>query len=50
MEKLFLEELEKELKRLELLATIVEKPDDFLQGRIEELEQVIDLARYCFMK
>ncbi len=45
MEKLLLKELEKELLRLKVLEAVSEKHAGYLQGRIEELEQVIDLIK-----
>ena len=45
MKKLLLEELEKELSRLQVLDAVSEKHAGYLQGRIEELEQVIDYIK-----
>ena len=45
MKKLLLEELENELSRLQVLDAVSEKHAGYLQGRIEELEQVIDYIK-----
>ncbi len=45
MKKLLLEELENELSRLQVLDAASEKHAGYLQGRIEELEQVIDYIK-----
>ena len=45
MKKLLLEELENELSRLQVLDAVSEKHAGYLQGRMEELEQVIDYIK-----
>ena len=45
MKKLLLEELEKELLKLQVLDAVSEEHAGYLQGRIEELEQVIDYIK-----
>ena len=45
MKKLLLEELENELSRLQVLDAVSEKYAGYLQGRMEELEQVIDYIK-----
>ena len=45
MKKLLLEELEKELLRLKVLDAVTEKHSGYLQGRMDELEAVIDYIK-----
>ncbi len=45
MKKLLLEELENELSRLQVLDAVSEEHAGYLQGRMEELEQVIDYIK-----
>ena len=45
MESLLLKELEEELLRLQVLDAVSENHTGYLQGRIEELERVIDLIK-----
>ena len=45
MKKLLLEELENELSRLQVLDAVSEKHAGYLQGRMEELEQIIDYIK-----
>lgn len=45
MKSLLLKELERELLRLQVLDVVSEKHAGYLQGRIEELKQVIDYIK-----
>ena len=45
MKKLLLEELENELLRLKVLDAVTEKYSGYLQGRMDELEAVIDYIK-----